>query len=244
MHNIDKSLVTFYQKFSIATEAYRGLRTNLLLQKSKNKEGCFTFVITSAHSGEGKSVTAANTAVTLAQSKHKTLLIDADMRKPEMHQIFGLECSYGLVSILEGSKSFKECVQQTEIQDLDVLVSEYKDIDPTELLSTKRLSQLLDEVTSKYDFIIFDTPPMCLITDTSLIICQIKRVLFVVSEGVTTGKELKNAKKNLENLSANILGVVLNRADLPINSYGNYYTKGESLNGMLKIINKIKKLKK
>ena len=79
MHQIDKSIVTFHQKFSIATEAYRGLRTNLLLIKSKNKEGPLAIVVTSAHSGEGKSVTASNTAVVLAQAKHKTLLVDADM---------------------------------------------------------------------------------------------------------------------------------------------------------------------
>ncbi|MCX8129594.1 MAG: CpsD/CapB family tyrosine-protein kinase [Clostridia bacterium] len=222
MKDYDRSLVVSCQKSSMASEAYRALRTNLLFYRTKIKEQPLTIVVTSANPGEGKSVTAANTAYVLAQSKHRTLLVDGDLRKPKIHEIFGMDCRKGLESILDGSMSFEECVRHTALPELDILGSEPGHKDSTELLYSKRLYDFISNARAKYDIIIFDSPPMGILTDSTLIATHSDGVLWVVSEGEVTGKELRRIRKHLDNMGISLIGVVYNKARISMSSYGSY----------------------
>ena len=206
---------------SIPAESYRVLRTNI--QYSSIDKKIERILITSSEPGEGKSTTAGNLALTFAQDEKKVLLIDCDLRKPSIHKKFKISNSLGLSNvILDKSKLSKALVKRSEY--LDILPSGKVPPNPSELLGSKALEELLDELDDVYDVIILDTPPLHAVTDAQILSTKVDGVLLVVRAEKTKKDSVIAAKESLEKVNANILGTVLNCAES--NSRNKYYYYG------------------
>ncbi len=219
--NPDKSVVLYFKKNSAASEAYKILRTNLLF--SKDGKSPKVIVVTSARAGEGKTTTASNIAVAFMQTRHKTLLIDADMRKPNVHQKFNLSRLKGLSTLLNNASTLDETIQHTDEPLLDIITAGPTSRDSTELLSSKTLKDTFDELRAIYDIIIVDTPPVCSLTDATLISLISDGVVLVVGEGAISMRDIKASKEHIEKVGSSILGVVYNKIGSSMGVGGKYY---------------------
>src|SRR5699024_8636376 len=205
------------------SEQYRAIRTNL--QFSGVDEAIKSIVITSPGPSAGKSITAANLAVVYAQQGMKTLLIDADLRKPTVHYTFRLDNLRGLSSVLIGEASFEDAVETGTIGDLHILSCGPIPPNPAELLSSKRMEELIAYAEDHYDFVIVDTPPILAVTDAKIVSQIVDGTIFVVRSGVSEKEEMKKAKEiMLSGGQTRILGAVLN--DVPKNEETYYYYYG------------------
>jgi len=193
---------------STIAEAYRGLRTSIEFMNKENKM-CI-IGITSSQQGEGKTTTAANLAIAYAQANRRVLLIDANMRQPMVHDIF-LKTNYkGLANIVSNVCELKEVVVETHIPNLDILPAGGTPPNPSELLSSVKFYEILDETKSQYDVIIVDSPPVLHVTDAQIIAAVCDGVLLVASGGKVKKHVIRRAKALLDNVKANVMGVVLN----------------------------------
>jgi capsular exopolysaccharide synthesis family protein len=189
-------------------ESYRVLRTNLdfITAESTLK----TIAVTSTHQQEGKTTTAVNLAVALAQAHRKVLLIDANMRQPSLHHVFAKPLHLGLSRVLSDQCDFQEAVEGTHIESLSLLSAGEQPPNPSELLSSQRLSNLLEEAGSLYDVVIVDSPSVLLATDAQIVASKCDGVLLVVHAGKAKKQAVQRAKEVLMKSKANMLGVVLN----------------------------------
>jgi len=203
------------------SEQYRAIRTNL--QFSAIDEAIKTIVITSPGPSAGKSLTAANLAVVYAQQGMKTLLIDADLRKPTVHYTFRLDNLRGLSSVLIGESSFEDAVEESDVDNLQVLSCGPVPPNPAELLASKRMKDLIDYAGEHYDFVIIDMPPVLAVTDAKIVSQYVNGTLFVVRSGFTEKDELEKAYEIINDGKARILGAVLNDVDKADNSHYYYY---------------------
>ncbi|MHC5269454.1 CpsD/CapB family tyrosine-protein kinase [Enterococcus sp. LJL98] len=202
-------LITLTEPEAMISEQYRTLRTNLQFIK-KEEAPLQTLVITSALPGEGKSTTAANLAVVLAQAGQKTLLVDADLRKPTFATIFGLPSMRGLSTSLAQGDAVLEACQTTEIPQLSVLTSGPKPPNPSELLDSKRMEAIIQELKQAFDVILFDVPPVMAVTDAQIMAAKADGTLLVIREKVANKEALKKTKSALALVDATILGAVYN----------------------------------
>lgn len=209
---------------SSTAEAYRTLRTNL--QFSQGDKQIKTVVVTSTGAGEGKSTTCANMAVALAQGGSKVLIMDCDLRKPIMHKVFKLANDKGLTNFLIGDSGLKDAIKQTDVEGLHIITSGVIPPNPSELLNSKRMEEYIEKFKEVYDYIILDTPPVCLVTDAQILAGKMDSAVLVASCKQVHKKNLIQAKMLLENVGANILGVVLNKAESKLLGYGKYYKDG------------------
>ncbi len=216
---VQRNLISAASPKSPITEAYRTLRTNI--QFASIDRELKSIMVTSTGPGEGKSTTIANLAVVLAQSDKKTLLIDADLRKPTVHHTFELQNRKGLTTYLAGKDGLEQTVQKTEIANLDIMTSGPIPPNPAELLNSKAMTKFIEEVSLKYDQVLFDTPPVIAVTDAQILASKLDGVLLVVNSGLTNKDIALKAKQQLENVKANILGVVLNNKQMK--GDGQYY---------------------
>lgn len=205
---------------SIISEQYRMIRMNVAYVSEMNQK-IKTIVVSSAGPGEGKSTICANLAVTFAQNDKKVLLIDADMRRPTVHLTFGMENFDGFSSYLRDNLALDSIIQKSTIKNLDVITSGIKPVNPSDLLSSKKMEQFIKEVSYLYDYVFFDTPPLFGIPDSSILSTKIDGVLLVVRENVTNKEQLINAKGVLELTNVNILGAIYNGVE--DNVYEGYY---------------------
>lgn len=203
------------------SEAYRTLRTNI--QFSSLDKPLKTLVVTSSGPGEGKTTTTINIAITMAQSGSRVLLIDADLRKPKLHKIFKVSNQIGLTNILVNQLDYTEVVLSTYIERLTILPSGVIPPNPSELLASNKMKMFLEKVKKDYDFVLIDTPPAAVVTDASVLSTIVDGTLLVCASGQVPIEGALRAKSLLENVNANIVGVVLNK--LPINqrNYSQYY---------------------
>ncbi len=206
---------------STISEAYRALRTGVIFSSTNNQHK--TLLITSAEPREGKTVTACNLAITMAQMGSKVLLIDSDMRKPRLHKVFGVDNSVGLSSLLVGQSSLHEAVYQTQISNLMILPCGPIPPNPSELLVSKGMQNLIKELKGKFDRIILDSPPTVAVTDSTILSNICDQLLLVVSCGKTTREVISRCKKLLSNKGAQLLGIVLNNFDIKHRDH--YYSK-------------------
>ncbi|OIK09380.1 tyrosine protein kinase [Bacillus sp. MUM 116] len=204
-----RTIVTHAHPESIISEQYRMIQTNIKFMLAEQKSR--TLLITSPRDGEGKSTTAVNLAVSMAQQKKKVLLIDANLRKPSLHTFFKLSNTNGLTDVLTGRLSFGEVVHHTEIWRLDVLSSGVVPINPVELLGSQMMQELLKKVTQSYDTVIIDSNSILEVTDTKLLSTQCDGVILVVKNGKTKLDKAAEAKKVLEFAKAKLVGVILNQ---------------------------------
>ncbi|PRO65829.1 CpsD/CapB family tyrosine-protein kinase [Alkalicoccus urumqiensis] len=216
-----RSLIAHFSPKSPISEQYRTIRTNI--QFASMDHEVRLLAVTSTAPGEGKSTTAANLATVFAQQDARVLLIDADLRKPTGHYTFQVDNTTGLTNVLTNQAKLEEVTSSTVVPALDILTCGPIPPNPAELLSSKRMDWLLTEARQQYDIIIIDTPPVLAVTDAQVIGNQADGVVLVTSSGTTKQEDAQKAKELLENASANVLGVVLNRKERTQGSYYYYY---------------------
>lgn len=215
-----RDLLVNLAPMSPVSEAYRAIRTSILFSTSKDNPAR-DILITSTGPQEGKSLTACNLSVTMAYSGNSVLLVDADMRKPRVHMVFKMDQDMGLSNFLTGQASVDEIIKKTGIENLSVVTCGHIPPNPSELLSTKRMKEFVETVKGKFNTIIFDSPPLNLVTDAALLSSIIDGTVLIISSKKTNRPAVTRAKHTLENAKANVLGVVLN--SLHIDSGGAYY---------------------
>ena len=215
------SLITLVDKSSPVSERYRTVRTNIQFASSADHQ-IKTLVLTSSAPGEGKSTTAANLAVVFANSGQSVLLVDADMRKSTVHKTFQLTNNVGLSNVLSTDISIRKAVQRSVVPNLYVMTSGPKAPNPSELLGSKRMDQLINESRDAYDFIIFDMPPIVTVTDAQIMASKADGTMLVVRENVTRKDSLQKARELLSMVNANVLGAVFN-GSTDENDQGYYY---------------------
>ncbi len=201
-------------------EAIRAVRTNVLF--SSADEGVRTVVVTSAGPGEGKSLFSSNLSVSLAQAGQRVLHIDADMRRPRVHDIFDVSQEPGLSNLLVGDCKPSEAVRKTAIQNLAVLPAGMIPPNPAELLGSKRCVEYLATLGEHFDWVVIDSPPVLAVADASVLANAASGVIFVVGSDQTTRHTAKAAVDQLNAVQAHVIGAVLNRADVERNPY--YYS--------------------
>ena len=216
---------------SPVAEAFRSVRTSI--QFTGGRRPVKSILLTSPSPGEGKSLVAANLAVVLAQSHKQVILVDADMRRPTLHRVFGLHNHRGardVFSRLRGGwnrpASLAGILQNTPVTGLKILTSGRLPPDPAELLGSEYMQDLLDLVRQEADYIVIDSPPLLAVTDAAVIAPRVDGVLLVIKPGATRLAAAKEAAGQLRQVGAHLLGVVLNDIDLNRSSY--YYHKYRS----------------
>lgn len=195
---------------SFIAESYRSLRANI--EFSSFDQELKTIAVTSARPLEGKTTTAVNMAAAFAQAKKNVVLIDANFRKPTIHDIFSKQNRGGLSNIIAKQYSVHEMVQETHIDNLSVITSGPVPPNPSEMLSSNNFKEMLDELKENYSVIIIDTPPALTVTDAQVVAAQCDGVLLVVHAGKAKRDAVVKVKEHLEHARARLLGVVLNNA--------------------------------
>jgi capsular exopolysaccharide synthesis family protein len=209
------------------SEAYRVLRTNVTFV-SAGQRALQLICLTSAGPGEGKSTTAANLAITLAQQGSHTLLVDADLRRPLVHRAFNLVQEPGLTDVLIGVAALREAVRPNVIKGLDVLPAGALPPNPSELLGSVAMQRLLAELRGQYDAVVFDTPPTLAVTDAAVLGSNADAVILVLRAGETDEAAAQRAVEGLRRVRAQVAGSVLNGVEHTRDRYYYYYYGRES----------------
>ena len=196
----------------VMKEAYKTLRTNIRF--FLRTEGCKRICITSAASGEGKSITLLNLAISIAEAGQKVLLIDADMRRPALARLLVEKAAPGLSNVLANITSIDETIRTGLYPNLDILFSGDVPPNPSELLSSGAMEKLIADMTDRYDYILLDTPPVNVVSDACLVANLIDGVLLLARQNRSKKDAVKRAVSNLQLTGANLLGFVLNDAEL------------------------------
>lgn len=209
---------------SEVAEQIRVLRTNIRFSFAGDEVK--TIVVTSCAPGEGKSTTVCNLAISIAKSGKKVVVVDCDLRKPNIHKIF-LKSNYkGLTNVLIKDSIVNEVIIDTCIPNLYVIPSGPMPPNSSELLSSKRIKDILIELAEQFDVVLIDTPPVLYISDAQIMSALAQGTIIVTSYGETEKNQLLNAKENIEKTGGKILGVVINKIPDKYNgSYGYYYNE-------------------
>ncbi|RDY90758.1 CpsD/CapB family tyrosine-protein kinase [Bacillus amyloliquefaciens] len=205
---------------SLVAEQYRTIRTNI--EFSSVQTHLRSILVTSSVPGEGKSFSAANLAAVFAQQEKKVLLVDADLRKPTIHETYQLENVQGLTNVLVGNTSLSETVQKTLIDNLYVLTSGPTPPNPAELLSSKAMGELIQEMYSRYSLVIFDSPPLLAVADGQILANQTDGSVLVVLSGKTKMDTVQKAKDALQQSKAKLLGALLNKKKIKKTEHYSY----------------------
>lgn len=209
--SINDQLITAINAQSPVSEQYRMLRTNI--QFSSIDEQIQVIMVASAQTGEGRTTTVSNLAVTYAQENKKVLLIDMNLRKPDLHSMFQLSNSMGLTNILVNQYDWNEVVQETDIPHLYIITSGPQPPNPSDMLGSQKMKSLLMEWKEYYDVILIDVPPLLAFTEGYIVSSMCDGVILVVSTGKTKKESIKKAKASLDMVKARVLGAVLNHAN-------------------------------
>lgn len=212
-------LIAETQPRSAAAEAYRTLRTNI--QFASLDQPHRTLVVTSASSGEGKTTTTANFGIVCAEAGTRVCLIDADLRRPALHKIFGLTNEKGLTTALLEDQAIAKLAQPTRTPNLSVLTSGPLPPNPAELVGSRRMRELLEHATADFDLLLCDTPPVVAVADAVALASHCDGVILVVRTGGVPHEVVKRARLQIEAVKGRILGVLLNSVNLRRDGY--YY---------------------
>lgn len=219
------SLVTLTRPSSVIAEQFRTIRTNI--QFSMVDKNLKTLVVTSAGPGAGKSTISANLAVTFALQGKKVLIVDADMRKPTVHKTFRLPNKDGLTTLLtEKDIEIESIAHKLDAEGLFVITSGIIPPNPSELLASNRMNQLILEFEEIFDLIIFDMPPVIAVTDAQIMASKADGTIFVVNKDGANKEMVAKSKVLLEKVKSNIIGVIFNRVEIKGDNY--YYYYGEN----------------
>jgi len=218
--DIADRLITHIRPKSPISEAYRSLRTQIQYSKSENPPK--TILVSSPGPGEGKSTSVTNLAIAMAQMGSKTVLTDADLRRPVLHSLFGMKRENGLSNYLVGKSSVDEIVKTTKIQNLDLITTGILPPNPSEILSSQRMKLFIDELSQKYDYVFFDSPPIIAVTDALVLAPSMDGMILVLRSDRTDKDAALRACELIENVNAKLLGSLLNDVSSSY-MYGSYY---------------------
>ncbi len=210
-------------------EAYNAVRTKLLFLGRGEK--CPVFAVTSALAHDGKSTNAVNLAVSVSMAGKKVLLIDGDMRKPTLHRYFELPCQDGLSEVLAGLTT-EVHIRATPVENLSILTAGEIPPNPAELFGSPQMDMLLGNVKQYFDYVIIDTPPVCVVTDATILAEKVVGYVFVVQSGKNHINEVSHAISSIEQMNGKVVGMLLNDSNgkgmARLGYYrknGNYYRK-------------------
>ena len=216
-------IISLINPKSPVTEAYRTLLTNI--EYSSVDKQIQMIAVTSSAPSEGKTTTATNLAVAYSETGKNVLLVDCDLRKPRLHKVFNTSNLIGLTSVLASKSSLNDTVKPVK-DGLSILTSGPIPPNPVELIRSNMMEQLINTLRDLFDVVIFDTPPVGLVTDAAIISSKLDGVVLVVASGKSQIEATLRAKENLQNVNANLLGAVVTM--IPIDTRGyQYYTYGE-----------------
>lgn len=220
---MQNELIVYSDPKSSMSEAIRTIRTNLQFASVDNK--LKTILVTSSIPGEGKSFIASNLAVSLADAGNKVLLVDCDIRRGRQHRIFKRHNKKGLSSLLleDVKTAYKSYINDSGIKNLSIIFKGVTPPNPSELLNSAKNKELISIIKKQYDYVIFDGAPVGGLPDSLVMSTLVDGVIVVCSYKSTSYKLLEDTKKNLENINANILGVVLNRTEKKNSKYYEEY---------------------
>lgn len=208
----------------VEIEAYKTLRTNI--QFSLRGKGCKKICITSSTSGEGKSITILNLAISFAEVGKKVLLIDADLRRPAIARLLREPAAIGLANVLADIVTPQEAIHKDVFPNLDIIFSGDIPPNPLELLNGEPMEKLISEMSEVYDYILVDTPPAAVVSDACVVANLLDGVLFLVRSGRSDKDDVKLALNNLQLIGAKIMGFILNGVVIdPNKKYYKYYDK-------------------
>jgi capsular exopolysaccharide synthesis family protein len=207
-------------------EAVRAMRTSVV--SSASDKVFKSILVASAGEGEGKTVVATNLAMALAQARQRVLLIDADMRCPTVHEMFGHRLEPGLSDVLTGTATIADVLRLTSVPNLTVVSAGTPSLQASELLGSTLFKELFDILEEHYTWVVIDSPPVLTVTDASVVAPRVGGVVFVVRSGTTRGRAARLAVEELRRPGGHVLGTVLNRADLKHHPfYFSPYLRGE-----------------
>ena len=222
--NPNIELISHDEPSSALAEAYRSIRTSLLVSSPDHPPKIV--LVTSTVPGEGKTTTATNMAISLTQTQSRVVLIDCDMRKPRVHDLFNLKGKPGLSSFLTGMSPLKEVVHETQIPKLFVIPCGVLPPNPGELIISNRFRQFLQTLADYFDYIVLDSPPLSNVSDARVLAANAERTVLVVKAGSTPRRQVHDAVMHLVEAHAHLAGVVLN--DLDFRSRPSYYSYSAS----------------
>jgi capsular exopolysaccharide synthesis family protein len=216
-------LVTVITPRSPVSEAYRTLRTNL--EFSSLDKPLKTLVVTSPGPEEGKSTTLANLAVTMAQAEKRVILVDCDLRRPSQHEIFGQSNDVGLTTMVVDEKAMSEPpLLEIGVPGLLLMPSGPLPPNPSELVGSRRMQEIITALSKRADIVLFDAPPIIAVTDAAVLASRVDGVLLVVKAGGTKRDHAQKAKALLDKVNAHLVGAVLNNVKMDT-SYSSYYSE-------------------
>jgi succinoglycan biosynthesis transport protein ExoP len=217
----ERDLGIFLDPRSLAAECCRSIRTNVLFMSPDHPVR--TMVITSPSPQEGKTTTAVNLAVAMAEAGGRVLVIDTDMRRPRLHRSFGVPNQTGISTVILGNSKLEDAIKRTDVPNLDVLPCGPVPPNPSELLHTKRFAQTLADCEARYDRIILDSPPTSAVTDPAVLGNLADGVILIVKGGRTTREAAAHARRQLTAAKCRLLGVIVNEIDFSNPGYGYQY---------------------
>lgn len=220
-----KNVITSDSKFAIV-EGYKIARTNLVFSLTAQESNCVA--LTSWSKGEGKSTATVNLAISFAKMGKRVLLIDTDLRRPNLHNLLKLKNETGLTNVIGQFGDFDEAVNRDVISCLDVLTSGPIPPNPSELLASAYFSNLLERVKEEYDYVIMDTPPLGVVADTLLLKDYVGGYVLVVREKITTHGDVERALQNIKLADSKVLGFLKVGCEMRTKGYG--YRKGKYSN--------------
>ncbi len=207
---------------SLDAEGYRIMRTNIEFKRKSPDAKTITMV--SGGAGEGKSTTLNNLAFTFASGGYRTLIVDADLRRPSQHRFFGVSNEKGLTDYLTTDIPLDDLVMKTTVENLFFMPSGRLPIDAVGILNSQRMIDLINEVKKSFDIVFFDSPPILGVSDASVVASDVDMTIVVVQHRRFPRAMLQRVKKGLTNVGANIIGCVLNNTDTRHDEYYEYYT--------------------
>lgn len=213
---------------SIIAEAYRTIRTSVFFGAARG--GAKTILVTSPAPGDGKTTLVSNLAIAIAQAGQRTLVIDADLRKPKQHKIFGINSEPGLANVLIGETRLDDAIKTGPVKGLDILSCGTQVPNPSEILNNENFAQTLENLMKCYDRIIIDSPPVVPVADSQIIAARCDIVLLVVRADKSTRKISQQARHNIVSVGGNLLGVIVNDVANKRSHYG-YYGRYQSSYG-------------
>ncbi|QQP69561.1 CpsD/CapB family tyrosine-protein kinase [Carnobacterium sp. CS13] len=220
------SLITLTRPSSVIAEQFRTIRTNI--QFSMVDQDLKTVGVTSAGPGAGKSTISANLAVAFASQGKKVLLVDADMRKPTVHKTFRLPNHDGLTTLLtEKDVQISDIAHRVSTEGLFIITSGVIPPNPSELLASKRMDKLMNELEQLFDLIIFDMTPVVAVTDAQVMASKVDGTIFVIPKGLTNKDMVLKSKDLLDKVHANVIGAIFNRVEMSADNYYYYYGEKE-----------------